>query len=228
MNRIKEVIFQYNKIYKLKMLYNVMNKKYLCWDVDGTLYKITDEMDKELYTSIVRVLKNKGKNLKESDVRRVYNKYLSYTRGLQDLGINGKEVMSKALEYTDFSKYVKFDSKLLDMFVDLSDYKHSIITSGRRDQTFLKLGKLGLMGLFNPVIAREDSGHKITGEPFRDLVKFLQTKPENIYYIGDNLKTDIIPAKKERFKTIYIGNSKEADYNIEIVYNIPKLLRSLE
>jgi len=63
----------------------------------------------------------------------------------------------------------------------------------------------GLYGLFNIVIVSDKvRGYKNKGEPFRQALRHMPLKPEEIIYIGDSITRDIIPAKSAGLKTALI------------------------
>jgi len=74
-----------------------------------------------------------------------------------------------------------------------------------------------------------------TGEPdirkpnplaFQQVCDFYNVLPENCISVGDQIRTDILPAKSLGMKTVLVGSkSDEADFCIDTIEQLPELVR---
>ena len=66
---------------------------------------------------------------------------------------------------------------------------------------------------------------KIHGSIFSYFLRISEYPAHEHVYVGDNLKGDILPPKSLGMRTIAVGKEiKEADFSVEKIYDIRKLL----
>jgi len=119
-------------------------------------------------------------------------------------------------------------------------YKLALITDGLGYVQRNKVKALKIEKLFNLILYTNDYGKKNSkpsSYPFKKALKFFQIKPEEAIYIGDDPYKDFIGAKKLGVKTVRAlqgryKNTKAkrnfgADYNVNKLIEINKLLKSL-
>ncbi|MDR0910630.1 MAG: HAD family hydrolase [Spirochaetaceae bacterium] len=69
-----------------------------------------------------------------------------------------------------------------------------------------KLVNMGIEKYFNVILGAENIGYlKPSPVPFAELAKALDTAPNEILYVGDNVEYDIMGAKKAGMQAAYIG-----------------------
>ena len=203
--------------------------KYCLWDVDLTFYTVSPQMKEEFTNKIyeyvsqkLKVTMDEAKQRYDKDFKRIKSK----TATMEALGL-GKYAIQKVIDSIEKSKYLKRDSRLIQLFENLNHYKHTIITNSIRSSIKETLKTLGLdENLFEAIITKEDvSAYKPNSEPFLKVLKILGAKPEECVSIGDVENSDIIPAKKLGMKTIFVwGKSSRADASVPTIYEIEKLL----
>ena len=82
------------------------------------------------------------------------------------------------------------------------------------------------------VFSGEGDTRKEFNNAFQAIIKKIKIKPSRCVVFGDQLETDIMPAKKVGMKTVYIGNKKEAlfiaDYVIKSINDIEQALKAIK
>lgn len=205
------------------------NVKYCIWDVDLTFYTVSSEMREEFknraYEYVSQELEIPIDEAKRK-YEREFKKRKSKTATMEALGL-GKYAIQEVIDSIDKSKYLKKDLRLVQLFRDLRQYKHAIVTNSTKSSIEKTLKILGLeKNLFEVIITKEDiSAYKPSPEPFLKAMNVLGVKAEECVSIGDVDHSDIIPAKKLGMKTIFVwGKSKQADASVPTVYDAEKLL----
>jgi putative hydrolase of the HAD superfamily len=133
------------------------------------------------------------------------------------------------------------DKGLIDLLVRLKrkEYKLGIVSDGTIDEQIYTLSKMGIIGFFDTIIISEAIGvNKPNPKIFEAAIKDLAIEPENIFFIGDDFKKDVIGGKKCGLKTIWVTKtvrrevSEDYDKHIDIIidrgqiYTIDRMLES--
>jgi len=133
------------------------------------------------------------------------------------------------------------DKGLIDLLVRLKGkgYKLGIVSDGTIDEQIYTLSKMGIIGFFDTIIISEAIGvSKPDQRIFEAAIKDLAIEHENIFYIGDDFKKDVIGGKKCGLKTIWVTEtvrreiSGEYDKYIDIIidrgqiYTMDRMLES--
>lgn len=203
--------------------------KYCIWDVDLTFYTVSPQLKKEFRKRIYKHASQKLKtslNCAKQSYEREFKTRKSKTAAMEALGL-GKYAIQEVIDSIDKGRYLKKDLRLVQLFKNLREYKHIIVTNGTRSSINGTLMALGLeKNLFEAVVTKEDVlAYKPGPEPFLKALSVLGAKPEECVSIGDVDNSDIIPAKKLGMKTVFVwGKSRHADASIPTVYDIEKLL----
>ena len=208
----------------------MLNVKHILWDVDGTLYEYTPQYMKEIKGKIYETFSKKlGVTLQRAKT--------IFDRELKILGA-GTEVFLKhnldpslaieAINSVDKKRVLKREPSLLNMLKNtLKNYDHIIVTSTTRKDVLNTLKILGIpKSTFSLIITLDDVAlTKPRPEPYLKVLQFTKDKPEKHVSVGDSEKRDAIPAKNLGMKTVIVGKkSKIADYSIESIYDLPKVL----
>jgi len=205
------------------------NIKYCLWDVDLTFYTVSPQMKEEFINKIYEYVSQKLKvPIDEAKQRydKEFKRIKSKTATMESLGL-GKYAIQEVIDSIDKRKYLEKDSRLIQLFKDLKQYKHTIITNSTRASIKETLKILGLNeNLFEAIITKEDvSAYKPDPEPFLRAMAILGAKPKECVSVGDVEKSDIIPPRKLGMKTIFVwGKSNHADTSAPTIYKIKKLL----
>jgi HAD superfamily hydrolase (TIGR01549 family) len=204
------------------------------WDMECTLYHSPPELDKEWDEAIYKAFckakhLKQGKHVKYMFDTDVYN-LGSKTKVLAFHGV-AAEVLEHASLTVDKEKYIKKDAKLKEVFYELKDYTHALLTNSTMENVYKVLGMLDIEPkTFKRIITAENSNlAKPDPYLFQAAMRDLGKRPEECVSIGDKDSTDIIPPKKLGMKTIMVwNNSKIADYSAPTVYDVPLYVRRLE
>lgn len=132
--------------------------------------------------------------------------------------------------YNEFNKQIAYDEALIK-FKDyletyesswkayedvipclnmLSGYKLGVISNGDYKQQMGKLRKMNIVEYFSDIVAAGDVGYaKPDSKIFEIACQRNDVNMENAIYVGDNIKTDIIPVEEIGMKGILIERDKE-------------------
>lgn len=207
--------------------------KFLCFDVDGTLYREVPEIWNAIQSKIYnRIMKQKhwDESRTASEFRRTYENLGSSTKVLESFGIDGQEFFTEAFEKFDFSKYVQQDKKLLRLINALKkQYRIGVLSNGNSAAVKKKLEAIGLSSeMFQPFLTTYEFGAlKPDPAPFLKVIEEAGVRPEESVYIGDREETDILGAKAVGMRTIMVwSKSPEADLSVLTIYDIEKIFLS--
>ncbi len=210
---------------------DVKQIKAVGFDVDGTLYHSTAELQMAVGQDIVveaarRLGQDSDELAEEYLIRR--ERFRSNTMTLNSFGLPGEEIFQKIWNEVPLQKYVKKDVRLAKLMKMLAKkYLLFIISNGRAVEIKKKLHYLGVEdSLFDPLIACYDHNWvKPEPAPFLLAIESLKLEPENMVYVGDREDLDIEGASSNGMQTIYVGGvSQIATASIESVYDIVSVL----
>lgn len=105
-------------------------------------------------------------------------------------------------------------------------YELGIISNGELKQQSLKLEKLRIKQYFTDIITAGEVGvSKPNIELFNIVCNRVHKEPQECYYVGDDLQTDIIPCKDVGMNGIWLNRKKETltINNIKMIYNLSTL-----
>ncbi len=89
-----------------------------------------------------------------------------------------------------------------------------------------KLIRLGLHNILHEVFVTPKKSKKF----YKSVLRKLHLNPQEVVMVGDNVGTDIKPAREAGITTILVSperKSKDADYTVKNVGEIPKILEGL-
>ncbi len=204
--------------------------KFLCFDLDGTLFKNVEEawnaIQQRIYKTVIRQ-RNLSLQEAENYVRQRYSVLGSSTKVLNELGIDGEEFFVKAFKKIELNKLISKDEKIVRLLSTLKKkYKVGMISNTHRSIAKKKLEAIGLsLKTFNPLITTyELNAYKPDPAPFLKALELAGCSPEESVYIGDSIETDIMGAKGVGMKTILAwSKSSEADLSIPTIYGLEKI-----
>jgi putative hydrolase of the HAD superfamily len=204
--------------------------KFLCFDVDGTLYRtvpaLWDAIKEKILTKVMELRKSSQPEAQKYIDDR-FKALGSSTKVLAELGIDAQEFFILAFSSVDVSKYISPDKKLATLINKLRQkYTVGVLSNGDMSSVTRKLMAVGLSPkLFSPFVATYEFGVvKPDPAPFLKVIEEAGVKPEESVYIGDREETDILGAKAVGMKTIMVwGESKEADLSIPTIYGLERI-----
>jgi len=215
-------------------------KPLIILDLDGTLYTFDNsnsvnftssrfygEIKKRVYTFLSKrlgILEDEAKVLYE-DVKREFN-------GEVSLGLEAKFKIDKYEFFgetwnLDPTQFIKKANRL--PLVQSLIGTPAFLTSAPRVWASEVLRYLNLSDYQDRLFTGEPNIRKPNPLAFRQICDSLGFSPLESVSVGDQVITDISPAKLIGMKTILvIGNSQEADYCINSVDELPELLRRIK
>lgn len=204
--------------------------KFLCFDIDGTLYRDVPAAWKAIQSQIYAVVMEHRKCSyadAENYVRKRYQKLGSSTKILNELGIDGQEFFNRAFGDIDLKQYTSPDPKLLFILTKLKTrYRLGIISNNSLPIVSKKLEAIDIpLNMFNPIITTYELGvMKPDPDPFLKSLELANVSPDESVYIGDKEETDIMGARAVGMKTIMAwGESAAADLSIPTIYDLEKI-----
>lgn len=212
-----------------------LNVKHIWWDLDGTLYKMPPEFEDikyqrrfELYSEIV------GKPITE-DLKKEYMELYEKSGSHSAIFVSlGKDPDYWQIEHQklDLIPFISADQKTVEMFEEFKKmpYKHSLLTNRKPDYIHKILSHLKIdFNLFTHIITIDDlSRPKPHPEAFRQIIQLSGVSFNEILYVGDRIKADIIPAKQEGLKTVLVWSKEdktEADYTFPHIVGVISLFK---
>lgn len=218
------------------------------FDLDGTLldhkrsellgvkefyeeYKYCFKLEKELFYKVWCQISDK-----------YFNRYLKGEVTFDQQRIERiKEVFSYSnIKLTDEDAMIKF-KKYLSNYEDnwepfdevipclkylSKKYRLSVISNGDLKQQSLKLEKMKIKQYFIDIITAGEVGiSKPNIKLFNIACDRVNKQPQECYYIGDDLHTDIIPCKDVGMNGIWLNRKRETSTinSIKIIYNLNDL-----
>lgn len=136
----------------------------------------------------------------------------SNTKALNKLGVDGQKFFTDVWDQMDLSQYIKPEPKVVEMFEQLRDYRHFLLSnSNRLDQMERKLGLVGLsLDVFELIVETTVLGlSKPDQAVYQYALDKLQVSPSQILYVGDREETDIVGAKRVGMRTCLIGSESD-------------------
>ncbi|MBI2105794.1 HAD hydrolase-like protein [Candidatus Woesearchaeota archaeon] len=205
------------------------------FDLDGTLYKSTPEMNDRIRNKIAERILEKKPELKSAERAREffeerYKEFRSGNRVLADVGYeNSRKIMDDCIINTDVIDLISADPELARIMHAIRDKYDFIylITSSPEKSANEKLCKIGISPkIFNDFMFGDEGLNKDDGSAFKEMIRCMPyVKPYRHIYVGDKLSSDILPAKKIGMRTAAVWFPiPEADYSLNHIHDIGGLL----
>ncbi|MFA5258908.1 MAG: HAD family hydrolase [Candidatus Pacearchaeota archaeon] len=214
--------------------------KVIGFDLDNTLYNSNEEMQKKIRGKIYEKLSiilnihlKESEKLFEENYNGEFPWKNSGRRTIEELGrmfkvpVDGREIVQESIEEAEIIDLIEENKMLEEMLKRLKQkYRLDIITSGNHEFALKKLDKIGIeKKLFELILAEGKFGGKTTGEVYQYWINERKISPNQILYVGDNLRADIEIPKLLGIKTCFVGKeNKIADICINDILELEKYL----
>lgn len=198
------------------------------WDVDGTLYRSTDEIFKKMCTItigyIVERVDEDMETIKKHVMREVKKKRLLGEIAEKDYFLDKHKLAEISENTINKWEFVNKNRKLVRIFDEyLYKYNHSILTNASKRNTEKVIDIIGFSkNHFQSMITKDDMGSSVKPSlnAFEKILNINKIRSDQALMIGDTLTQDIYPAKSLGIYTCYVAdnrkeNIKEADFIIE-------------
>lgn len=209
------------------------------FDMDGTLYQFDKKKDQvftgsQFYTdlqgNIQRFFVNRL-GLSEPGAIAEYNRLFAVFNGEVSLGLEAEHGIRRTEYFSQTwnlnpHEYMERDPNLPEMLAQLQG-RIALLTAAPRVWAVRVLAFLDIKALFEDKIFTGDPDErKPNPVVFQNIADAFGDPPSNVFSIGDQEHTDIIPAKSIGMKTVRIGSSDTvADYFADDVTLAVALLR---
>lgn len=213
-----------------------MDIKTIIFDLDGTLYELkggsfikSGIYDEMIQNTILFISRSLGITQQQAtdrltSIRKIYGNEISM--GIEGLlGLNRLEYFNFAWDI-DPRKYVQYKPRLAEMLSSLSqDYQLIVLTDAPRVWAKNVLAFLGLTDMFKDnVYTGESDIRKSNGTAHSQLINKLDLKGENCFFVGDEVKNDLLPAKVLGITTVLVStietNHPSVDHQISNILQL--------
>ena len=184
------------------------------FDLDQTLYPDSEKIKDRVRNQIASKMLEERPELIDIRGARAYfeERYAiigSGSRILEEIGYeNPKQVMEQCLSDADVLDLIELNPTLTGILNELkAKYTTYLLTSGHEKLSNEKLARIGISPeqFYNRFYGdTPEIGSKLDGTAFQYAVNVLGIPAEKHVYVGDRLKSDILPAKKLGMQTIAV------------------------
>jgi len=209
--------------------------KVIVWDIDGTLYQ-----SEGLGNAIVQhYLSYLSKTLRFTP-DRASKLFYAATEEMGRWSLAMSKLCNKPEEFFIWQienniqkhKFIKYNSSLVRALGLLHKYRHFIVTNGTETNARRILRTIGFsfrgnrVSPFEKIFAFDQTGYlKPNSLAFQQVITYTKEHPWQHLVVGDNISSDIIPAKNLRMKTVIVGSRNHtADFSF---VSINRLLEKL-
>jgi len=207
------------------------------FDLDGTLYKATEEIDDRIGEHVAAKILEKSSEFKSIEeaktfYKKRYKEIESGSKTLMEVGyepIEAREVMKKCLDESDISDLLQKDEELVNILEQISKkYFIYLITKSPADIGRKKLASIGIdESIFKYKVYGDNIWFigKTKKEALTRVFEESSIPPDQHVYVGDRRNDDIINAKLLGVKTIAVWSRiEEADATALHIHDIKELL----
>ena len=225
--------------------------KVLCFDLDDTICDLTEAEEIAKTRIVERLAQQSGINEKEIEqlydttwakIKQVYMDMLSDDLGERDIRTIHMAVLLDRLQIDmnpSLLAGVHWETMLQNMqiYPDAEEtltklgkkYILTMITNGPTELQREKIRRLGIGNCLKEVIVSQELGHhKPSQEIFNEMTKRVGCKPEEITYIGNNYRKDIVGAHEAGWKTIWVNRHEEPPESVKPDHTIEELHELLQ
>jgi phosphoglycolate phosphatase-like HAD superfamily hydrolase len=192
--------------------------KLLIFDFDGTLVQLRIDWE-ELKKELRKLLGSK------SSLTPLFPSIEALTKNNSELRKKAWRLIEKY--ESEAVKEIKADFELIELFKKLKTrhFQVALLTLQGRQPLEKALRKLGLQGVFDNIITREETASR--EQQIKKMLKLFKVKPNQAMVIADRLH-DILIASKLGCKTVAITDKRNlsADYKFADVKQIATLFNA--
>ncbi len=209
--------------------------KLIIFDLDGTLYRFRNGsfsgsgLQKIILRNALKFIRKKLKKTKKEaekildDIKNKYGEDISIAIE-KEYGILRREYFDFVWN-VDAHQIIEGEENTKKILKKLNKkYEFLLVSDGAYVWIQNALKELGVENLFEgKILSGDGNKRKSLGNRFTEISERYSFLPKNIVVVGDQEKTDIIPAKKLGFKTIFVNEnriSNDADINLKNLENL--------
>lgn len=203
------------------------------FDLDQTCYEDKPEYNAlvkgEIYRTVSKRLK-KPEAAVEKQFLKFYDGLGSTSKALGKMGIKRPaECVRDCLDRAGVEKYLERDERLCTLLKNLrtTQKKLFVVTDSRKMNAIAKMTAIGIEDSFDYIFCWDTQlENKTNGRIFSHLIKYFGKAPQELLFVGNSVKDDIIKPAKFGWNTIYISknHSPHATACIGSIYDLENLL----
>lgn len=206
----------------------------IIWDFDGTLYRSIPKLSKDIIEADYKVVMHHTGWDREKTVEEFHKVYKVRTPSsteataiLADISV--KEAAIECEDYKDRRPYLSRDGRLIEMFAELSHFRHFMLVNGVQQKTRECLDVLGVSPETFEEIVTAEVVHVNKPQPngFQHILDQTKLSPQEHVMVGDREPVDLLPAKALGVKTCLVWKDKPgvvADVTVQTVYDVPGVI----
>jgi len=222
-------------------MFSIRDKKYIIFDLDGTLINEANwYVSKWEKTAVYVYEKYKLKKFFNSIMAKIKEKGFFYKTLVNDILEENYNIKNIEMikDIVKFYKEVDVDIRVLEGVEEVliallnSDKRLGIITNGYTNIQLEKIEKSKLKKYFSKIIVAEEYP-KPDKTSYKLMTEYFDSKYEDMVYVGDNPNVDFYGAKllnmitvrikKGIFKNDRLDKNFEADYEINTIEDLLKI-----
>lgn len=200
--------------------------KVLAWDLDGTLYPPTEELNQAIEQALVAALAaaldcSAAAAAKHYTLQKT--KLKSSTKVLNHAGINGHQFFTDLWTRLPLEQFIQPNPELERFFSASKNLTHVLHTNSNTLKIVKR--KLACIGLslshFSKILTFPKNGYqKPDPEAFAMLTETVNEVSEKILYTGDRSEVDLRPAKKLGLRTALVtyGREQATDFEPDLIF----------
>ena len=172
------------------------------WDFDGTFFEPIPALNDAIIEADYTVVMAHTKWDREKTIEEFHKIYKVVTPSSTETAarlanISLREAAIECEHYKDRTKYLKYDPKLPELFMKLSNFQHFILANGIREKIIPALEVLGVNKETSVDIATSEivGLNKPQPDGFLYIMRETKLPASNHIMIGDREAVDLVPAK---------------------------------
>jgi putative hydrolase of the HAD superfamily len=177
--------------------------------------------EKEAYKKLIKIYK---KSYYESNT--IFQDFLEQAYGKLDYKILGAAIVAyRKVRYLNVKPYKNVKKILREL--KNKDIRLGIVTDSPIEKAWVRLYNLGIVDYFDLVIGLKHNNHRKPHPlPFKQAIKILKLKPQQVLFVGDNPERDILGAQKIGMKTAlakygqFIKGKSKPDYELKDIKDL--------
>lgn len=188
--------------------------KVVGWDLDGTLYPSTKELEETIEQAKYELVASDLKlDLEEAREKfdLIYKEVGSNTRVLEELGMVGVDFFTRLWDEIDLKHFIERNEETVSVINNINELgiRQFILSNANRIDQIEK--KLGLVGIESRVFEYlgstvEIGSHKPDPKPFLVCIEKMAVEPDEILFCGDRVSTDIEGAISVGMRSCLVGS----------------------
>ncbi len=201
------------------------------FDQDGTLYPkkstLTDalrERTKQWISERLNLSRQKVEELYAQLPERFPHPY----HGFLSLGLSPEEYHQEVFDKINPAFYLDKDKKLTALFEKISKPKF-VVTFASVNYSHRLQDRIGIHGLVERIVFAIDYPPTYSkSEAYNSIRDELGLNASEICVVGDNLYTDVLPAKENGFRTVLVGRTRDFRDGfdcVDTIYDLECLLK---